>query len=746
MEHLMPPGRVSPPFVIPYFHYNQYGYAISMFYEYPADRGWNVSNWIEDEKIYLGERSLEDLPGFLQSWLYFGFLAAILDIEVPLEDFLRFDEGNRCVLTTEQLPKYLAEWKVRTKDISVHDKAEMFQTRRIMFDVSWKVRDNLIRYAETLSPSPKKEALLEALLGIWLLNDALSGASIKILMLRTYWRGQDYQDCRNPMLRSKMLRGGWCPRLMHVLQRSLDTELQAYLFALGSERTKEDHTSCSTTVCVNCQIGPSYRVRHTNPGCDCNILGVPEAEIAAIISRGQIPILRVTQHRDSSPFSFEIKGYDRGDKYIAVSHVWADGLGNPSGNTVPYCQVTYLQSVLLDAWFWFDTLCIPVSSEFHDFRDFSISKMSDIYRNAYGVLVLDKDLQTLPDGTPTTELLMRFATSNWRQRLWTYQEGFLADKLFIRGRDCTFILRNVAGYHIVTVEGSPVLQHSIDPKVLHEMVSVLLNDGLRDRKVDGPLSKQFGLGAQRLLVGISDRCTSRAGDETICIATALNIDPSPLLPLPAEERMIRLLQLMPSIPMNIIFAGCPRFDVPCFSWAPKSLLESGGPEGGNHCIIYRDASRLTIEGARLTEHGLCLSLPGLDVDPSLIIPRNIISSPSQTDPNRQKAWLINWKENTFKADILSIFHDKTMHDIAPPNYVKYALILGIWDFNAVILPALLVAWNDDRFDEEGARIVQPIALAEVLNLKRSKTVLMDHLKTEGEEQPTSFPERKWCLR
>jgi len=61
---------------------------------------------------------------------------------------------------------------------------------------------------------------------------------------------------------------------------------------------------------------------------------------------------------------------------------------------------------------------------------------------------------------------------------------------------------------------------------------------------------------------------------------------------------------------------------------------------------------------------------------------------------------------------------------------------------------LLVAWNDDKFDEEqeGARIVQPLALAEVINLKRSKTVLMDHLKTEGEEQPTSFPERKWCLR
>ena len=74
----------------------------------------------------------------------------------------------------------------------------------------------------------------------------------------------------------------------------------------------------------------------------------------------------------------------------------------------------------------------------------------------------------------------------------------------------------------------------------------MLNDELRDRKLDGPLTKQPGLGTQRLLTVISDRSTSRAGDETICIATALSIDRSPLLPLPTEERMKRLLQLMPS--------------------------------------------------------------------------------------------------------------------------------------------------------------------------------------------------------
>jgi hypothetical protein len=238
------------------------------------------------------------------------------------------------------------------------------------------------------------------------------------------------------------------------------------------------------------------------------------------------------------------------------------------------------------------------------------------------------------------------------------------------------------------------------------MLRVVLNDGLRDGKLDGPLTKQSGLGAQRLLTVISDCSTSRAGDETICIATALSIDPSSLLPLLTEERMIQLLQLMPSIPMNVIFADCPRLNVSGFSWAPKSLLESGGPEGGNHRIIYHESTLgRKVEEARLTTHGLHLSLPGLDIDPSVLNTHNALSMLSPSNPIPKKSWLLSWNESIFRADIKSVFHDMTLDDISPPKYVSYAFILGLWDSNAPSSPAVLVAWNVDEFDEEGARIV-----------------------------------------
>lgn len=108
--------------------------------------------------------------------------------------------------------------------------------------------------------------------------------------------------------------------------------------------------------------------------------------------------------------------------------------------------------------------------------------------------------------------------------------------------------------------------------------------------------------------------------------------------------------------------------------------------------------------------------------------------------------MIYWNENLFRADIKYVFHDMTLDNIAHPKYVNYAFILDVWDSNSPTLPAVLVAWKNDEFDEEGARLVEPLALGKVLDLQRCRTVLMDHLRIEGEKQPTYFPARSWCLK
>src|SRR5205085_2759851 len=146
---------------------------------------------------------------------------------------------------------------------------------------------------------------------------------------------------------------------------------------------------------------------------------LPTDNILAMLRSGKVPVLTF----QSQSQELEVLDGEK-ERYVAISHVWADGLGNPIENTIPQCQARRLSRHLwtykdgeLDSGsltssgvqgapvepdrnetiaFWLDTLCIPVSSEHADLRNESIGKMGKIYQRAEAALVLDKDLEQIP--------------------------------------------------------------------------------------------------------------------------------------------------------------------------------------------------------------------------------------------------------------------------------------------------------------------------------------------------------------
>jgi hypothetical protein len=116
------------------------------------------------------------------------------------------------------------------------------------------------------------------------------------------------------------------------------------------------------------------------------------------------------------------------DQYVAISHVWADGLGNPKSNALPECQLRRLAKYLAELpnpssrnaddgsrslysfgplsvridigklkvvyrpsnpcmLFWMDTLCIPVARDENDtevweLKRQAIDQMASIYSGA----------------------------------------------------------------------------------------------------------------------------------------------------------------------------------------------------------------------------------------------------------------------------------------------------------------------------------------------------------------------------
>ena len=69
--------------------------------------------------------------------------------------------------------------------------------------------------------------------------------------------------------------------------------------------------------------------------------------------------------------------------------------------------------------------------------------MCATFRNATAYLVLDADLQHLPEDTTARDVFVKVITSVWRQRLWTLQELALTNNAYIQGKDCVFELNQL---------------------------------------------------------------------------------------------------------------------------------------------------------------------------------------------------------------------------------------------------------------------------------------------------------------
>ena len=88
---------------------------------------------------------------------------------------------------------------------------------------------------------------------------------------------------------------------------------------------------------------------------------------------------------------------DASADYIAFSHVLADCLGSHTEKGLRPCQAKRLHRLVQNklthgSWFWIDGLCVPKRELY---RGKAIQQMKTTYRNATGVIVLDRSLRQI---------------------------------------------------------------------------------------------------------------------------------------------------------------------------------------------------------------------------------------------------------------------------------------------------------------------------------------------------------------
>ncbi|MCJ1262299.1 hypothetical protein MMC22_002169 [Lobaria immixta] len=249
-----------------------------------------------------------------------------------------------------------------------------------------------------------------------------------------------------------------------------------------------DHKRClNSEACVAYNTDrATYKTRHVAVDCKCLMVSTPYGRLKEIIRQGEIPLISIEDSTDAGA-THELRVYPRSrtSRYIATSHVWADGLGNPNENALPLCQIKRLKAHLLalqavfgdfdgPILFWMDTLCIPVGQDERALRLTQIDKMASIYKGAISSLVLDAELMAAVlglklvsiksfyvklrrvkvrrEGVDTVirsqrlsiESRARIACSAWMSRSWTLQEGWLPPTIAVQFLDNAVVLGRIS--------------------------------------------------------------------------------------------------------------------------------------------------------------------------------------------------------------------------------------------------------------------------------------------------------------
>ncbi|GIJ85156.1 hypothetical protein Asppvi_004012 [Aspergillus pseudoviridinutans] len=683
MEHLPLPEGEKHFIVAPYNAPPGEWYDHKGFLDFPKRRGWTsdqLPGGDTSEKRYLDGNGFKSkgtdskVEEFFQTWLFFGLVIEVLKVggvRAKTEDFLEVrdltDPGEVeflklstqgdihkqrriRIVNTSKLPCKLKEWRD-----GIQDKSQAWTVLNRMFERARQILDCFCTPDEERSlwendKPPRWPVRQEISTTLIAMVFSLRSAAIKVCDPRGIGVMNPWLEARSEIL-ARRLQRQWCLADATTIIKDLSIDGHYYIAASPGLHPDEldRHSKCVRQRCLEEFPTELYHPRHIAPWHKANCptgqtisyggqLGPERGQtgwddaIARIIDKNAIPIaLWVKGLRTLWSVEYHLSG-KRTPSYVAISHVWADGMGNRAANWLPECQLDRITHLVENVrWegrkptpadpnlsdgvgFWMDTLCVPALDK--DRKREAIKNMHHVYSNAKAVLVLDKFIQKIPSTAPVLDKVARLYLSNWIKRLWTHQEGFLPSLVYIQFADQPVELNALAeefkAYNLEHLETSGKylgFPFAANARLLD------LYSALRDLMKQVQDEDKWML-YEPLAHHLSPRRSTRLADETVCMATIINIDPSKILAVPgaeddelARDRMAVFLEQLGTFDMSLIFNNYERLDKTGYRWAPKSLLNFRTPR-----LVCPDESETVTLEKKNGRTGLPVRYPGLLVD------------------------------------------------------------------------------------------------------------------------------------
>ncbi|KAK0185019.1 hypothetical protein F5146DRAFT_1144697 [Armillaria mellea] len=474
----------------------------------------------------------------LQCICTFGLLKSLLNQKVPEKYLLSDNSKGDIVMTDKKMGTLLLLWLVHVQKLKRRNLNQCLQwASHVELALQW-TRHLLLKVLERVATASLHSINYQLLTPIFInmasvieIRETFKGAfytstSVQEVISCSF----SFTDRCFPIIRCQLREKGWC---LLAYERFFTGSMLLQEFASTCRPPVAHGDQCTREACTRNTIDiPTYSRKHTVETCSCPHIRPRESAVYELLQAGAVPVVQLL------PDGALCISSSSDSLYVAISHVWVDGLGSTTEEGLPRCQIEWIASmikvVLPGVAFWMDGLCILKEKSL---RSFTIKQMTGIYVNADVVLVLDSGIRSCSLSSPLEDVVLHITTSGWMQRLWTLKEGLLAHKLIFKlsngfvSLDDLF-LKSERDYYC-------------NPLML-QLLKVL--DSFRRLGKVHPQYQPLIPGARldfaEVVRALVRRWTSRLEDETFTICGLLNVDPSTVLDVePAEQMKTFLLQV-----------------------------------------------------------------------------------------------------------------------------------------------------------------------------------------------------------
>ncbi len=360
MEHLpaVPARTVLGLETVPYVHKKSYDRGPFLTYPTRENKPYFVPDTATNANIVTGKLPIreyetlyptpnKEFEPFCQTWLFFGLINELLGSICTSADFVRpGPAGDGGTLSTSRLPEL-----VRRRVESIEDGSStitydhiakcLYTTLNTLKaagpEFDWRVKLCIASIGELFGYAANKAFNVED----QVLNNKCSAT----------WRRQ---LGHTPFV-ERLERSGWCPSQIDIMMRSSNTVQSLHFFAsMQNLNSAERHRLCNRRKCVAYQTDlKGYKTQHATTQCRCKDLNIDISDLNAVLATGALPLLRIREAEKLEELTTEIVASQPDSKYLALSHVWADGLGNSNANALPRCQLLQLNSLVwMSRAFW----------------------------------------------------------------------------------------------------------------------------------------------------------------------------------------------------------------------------------------------------------------------------------------------------------------------------------------------------------------------------------------------------------